>query len=75
MTVTAASVTFPPAPIGLAASAGGIDAIARVLGMLGPDFGAPIVVVEHLTAHHKSHLPAILAPEHGAAREGGRARR
>lgn len=61
MTVTAASVTFPQAPIGLAASAGGIDAIARVLGMLGPDFGAPIVVVEHLTAHHKSHLPAILA--------------
>jgi two-component system chemotaxis response regulator CheB len=50
-----------PAPIGLAASAGGLEAITCVLGMLDADFGAPIVVVEHLMARHKSHLPAILA--------------
>jgi two-component system chemotaxis response regulator CheB len=53
-------VFVPPAPIGLAASAGGLEAIARVLGMLDQDFGAPIIVVEHLMARHKSVLPAIL---------------
>lgn len=69
-----------PAPIGLAASAGGLEAIARVLGMLGADFGAPIVVVEHLMARHKSVLPAILGrrtalrvkeAEHGDELEAG----
>jgi two-component system chemotaxis response regulator CheB len=50
-----------PAPVALAASAGGIEAIACVLGMLTTDFPAPIVVVEHLMPRQKSVLPAILA--------------
>jgi two-component system chemotaxis response regulator CheB len=47
--------------VGLAASAGGLGALARVLEALPPKFGAPVVVVLHLVPGHRSLLAEILA--------------
>jgi two-component system chemotaxis response regulator CheB len=57
----------PPFPgtafdvVALAASAGGIEALSRVLGALPADFPAALVVVQHVVSHHKSRLAEILA--------------
>jgi len=46
--------------IAIGASAGGLPALAEVLGGMGPDFPA-VVVVQHLDPRHKSHLATLLA--------------
>lgn len=46
--------------VGLAASAGGLTALIRVLGGLPPDFPAPITVVQHLDPRHRSLMAEIL---------------
>jgi two-component system chemotaxis response regulator CheB len=47
--------------VGIAASAGGLAALERVLEGLPRHFPAPIVVVQHLDPTHESMLPQILA--------------
>lgn len=41
-------------------SAGGIEALSRLVAALPVDFSAPIVLAQHLDPHHLSHLPEIL---------------
>src|SRR4051794_1056244 len=41
-------------------SAGGIDALSEIVGGLQPDFGAPVVVAQHLDPRRPSHLTEIL---------------
>lgn len=45
----------------MAASAGGIGALSKVLSELPADFPVPIVVVQHLDPRHRSLLAEILA--------------
>jgi two-component system chemotaxis response regulator CheB len=45
----------------LAASAGGLAALTRVLGQLPGDFPLPVAVVQHLDPRHISMLPDILS--------------
>lgn len=45
----------------MAASAGGIHALRTVLAGLPPDFPAPIVIVQHLSAQWPSHLAEALS--------------
>jgi two-component system chemotaxis response regulator CheB len=47
--------------IAVAASAGGLPALSAVLAPLPPDFPAAVVVVQHISPRHKSHLAHILA--------------
>jgi two-component system, chemotaxis family, protein-glutamate methylesterase/glutaminase len=44
----------------IAASAGGLSAIGRVLSVLPSDFPLPIVVVQHLDPRHRSLMAEIL---------------
>lgn len=44
----------------LGASAGGVQALCKVIENLPPDLPAAIFVVLHLAPHSQSHLPAIL---------------
>jgi two-component system chemotaxis response regulator CheB len=46
--------------VALAASAGGLTALSRVLGGLPADFPAPIVAVQHLDPRHRSLMAEIL---------------
>lgn len=46
--------------VGFAASAGGIEALGTVVGSLPADFPAAVVVVQHVSPKHESHLPKIL---------------
>jgi two-component system, chemotaxis family, protein-glutamate methylesterase/glutaminase len=46
--------------VGVTASAGGIEALGVVLGSLPTDFPAAVVVVQHLSPHHTSHLTEVL---------------
>ena len=53
--------TGSPFPIvGVGASAGGIDAVTRLLTALPRESGLALVVVQHLDPHHESQLSAIL---------------
>ena len=45
----------------MAASAGGLNAITRILSELRGDFGVPILIVQHLDPKHQSHLAEILS--------------
>ena len=45
----------------IAGSAGGIEALITVLGALPREFQAPVVIVQHRSATHRSMLPSILA--------------
>lgn len=47
--------------VAMAASLGGLDALTQVLGALPPNFPAPILVVQHLSARYPSHLVELLA--------------
>ncbi len=51
----------PPPVIGIGASAGGIEALKRLLPLLEPDCGMAFVVVLHLDPQHTSILPEMLA--------------
>jgi two-component system CheB/CheR fusion protein len=55
----AAPVEWTPIA-GIGASAGGLDALIQILRHLPPEPGLPIVVVQHLSPHHKSLLSDIL---------------
>src|SRR5689334_10591455 len=58
----AAARSVPPRRVVvLACSAGGLDALVRVLAPLPADLGAAIVVVQHQRPERHSLLPAILA--------------
>jgi two-component system chemotaxis response regulator CheB len=50
-----------PGIVAITASAGGVEALSRVLSELPHDFPVPIVVVQHLDPRHPSMLPEILA--------------
>lgn len=50
-----------PGIVAITASAGGVEALSKVLSGLPPDFPVPIVVVQHLAPRHPSMLPEILA--------------
>jgi two-component system chemotaxis response regulator CheB len=62
--------------IALIASAGGVDALSRVLKMLPSDLPAAVVVLLHLSPDQDSQLPLILsrvsALDVGTARDGER---
>jgi two-component system CheB/CheR fusion protein len=45
----------------IGSSAGGIEALSRVVASLPPDFPAPIVIAQHLDPRRPSHLHEILA--------------
>src|SRR5262249_56212906 len=47
--------------VAMAASAGGLNAIGRVLEALPADFPAPVVVVQHLDPRHRSLIAEILS--------------
>lgn len=66
--------------IGIGASAGGLDALLKVLGPLPAGFAHPVCVVLHLAPSGRSLLPQILdrrcaltavPAEHGTVLEGG----
>src|SRR5262250_552508 len=42
------------------ASAGGIEALGVLVGSLGDDFPAPVVLAQHLDPRRPSHLASIL---------------
>lgn len=46
--------------VALGASAGGLDALTRVVGDLPADLGAAVLVVLHIAPANRSYLPAIL---------------
>lgn len=52
----------PAAPriVGIGASAGGLDALERLLGNLPPDSGLAYIVVQHLDPTHKAMLSELL---------------
>ncbi|HEX7592078.1 MAG TPA: CheR family methyltransferase [Candidatus Limnocylindrales bacterium] len=45
----------------IGSSAGGIEALSRLVASLPADFSAPIVIAQHLDPRHPSHLQEILA--------------
>ena len=47
--------------IGIAASAGGLAALSTLIGALKPNLNAAILILQHLSATHPSHLANILA--------------
>ena len=61
----------------IAASAGGITALGRVLGGLPAGFPVPVVVVQHLDPRHKTIIAEVLGRRAKEpvvlARDGGRA--
>src|ERR1700729_3654435 len=56
----AAGPTSPPI-IGIGASAGGLDALKRLLPHVEPDCGMAFVVVQHLAPDYKSILAELLS--------------
>ena len=47
--------------VALAASAGGLAALSKILTRLPADFPAAVVVVQHLDPHYRSHMAEILS--------------
>ena len=47
--------------VAVAASAGGLKALSTILSGLPSDFGAPIIVVQHLSPDYPSQMAAILS--------------
>ncbi|MFH0809967.1 MAG: chemotaxis protein CheB [Pseudomonadota bacterium] len=47
--------------VAIASSAGGLNALTQILSALPADFGAPIVVVQHLDPHHRSLMADIIS--------------
>jgi two-component system CheB/CheR fusion protein len=52
---------MPLTIVGIGASAGGLEAIAELLGALPPATGMAYIVVQHLDPRHESLLAEILA--------------
>lgn len=55
------SMGAPFSIIVLGASAGGLDALRRILRELPADLPVPVVVVRHLHPRHRSRMPELLA--------------
>ncbi len=57
----------PPAfeIVAMASSAGGLEALSQVLAGLPKDFGAGIVIVQHLDPRHRSLMASILSRRTG----------
>jgi two-component system chemotaxis response regulator CheB len=55
-----AGKTFAQSVIAIAASAGGLNALSRLLGALDPALDAAILVVQHMDPTHPSFLAEIL---------------
>jgi two-component system, chemotaxis family, CheB/CheR fusion protein len=53
--------TTEPQLVVIGSSAGGIEALSRVIASLPADFAAPIVIAQHLDPRRPSHLGEILA--------------
>ena len=49
-----------PAVVAVAASAGGIAALSKVLGALTADYPVPVLVVQHLSPRHETVLAELL---------------
>ena len=49
--------------VGVGASAGGLEALRKLLHALPADTGMGFVVIQHLSPHHESSLTEILARE------------
>ena len=47
--------------VAIAASAGGLTALNTILSQLPADFGATVLVVQHLDPRHRSLMPQIIA--------------
>src|SRR5688572_27072585 len=61
--LAAPETLLPPYPIvGIGASAGGLEAVTQLLQALPPSPGVALVLVQHLSPDHKSHLPDLLMP-------------
>lgn len=58
--ISSGSASRPKYVVGLAASAGGLAALTEVLSALPADFGAPVLVLQHLQPGHRSWLSEIL---------------
>jgi two-component system CheB/CheR fusion protein len=48
--------------VGVGASAGGLEAVTQLLDAAPADAGLAFVLVQHLSPHHQSALPELLAP-------------
>jgi two-component system chemotaxis response regulator CheB len=46
--------------IAIAASAGGVTALTKLLGRLPADFGATVLVVQHVDPRHRSLMPQVV---------------
>ena len=56
-----AAVHLPPFPVvGAGASAGGLEAFSKLLRKIPADTRLAIVLVQHLSPNHESHLPELL---------------
>ena len=49
--------------VGIGASAGGLDALTRLMGALPPQPGLALVIILHLDPHHESQLTKILGAQ------------
>jgi two-component system, chemotaxis family, protein-glutamate methylesterase/glutaminase len=61
--LTTQNLSAPGPPgrvVALAASAGGVAALAEILSALPAGFPAPVLVVLHLDPHHRSRMPEVL---------------
>src|SRR5438067_2377434 len=58
---TEAPPGLPFPVVGVGASAGGIEAVSRLLEQLPPEPGLAIILAMHLDPHHESLLPNILS--------------
>lgn len=47
--------------VGVGASAGGLESLERLFGLMPPDTGLTFVVIQHLSPHHKSMMTELLA--------------
>jgi len=46
--------------IAIAASAGGVTALTKLLGRLPADFGATVLIVQHVDPRHRSLMPQVI---------------
>jgi two-component system, chemotaxis family, protein-glutamate methylesterase/glutaminase len=53
--------TAPYEIVGIAASAGGLSAVTSVLSGLPQNFGAAVLIVQHLDPRHRSLMPQIMS--------------
>ena len=67
---TTGAKNFPVVAIG--ASAGGIEAISKLLENLSPDLGMCYVIIQHLAPDHESILPELLEKKNTHARFPGK---